>query len=106
MIRLRLEWLAIVAVSLWILPGTSLAQSGPEDGGHEVQLWTGGGYTVPGGTKNTGVWNAGLRYGWILTRPHGPGFLKGRFEYAVDGIPVFLVFQPAFRPAKSRAGNT
>ena len=95
MIRLRLEWLAIVAVSLWILPGTSLAQSGPEDGGHEVQLWTGGGYTVPGGTKNTGVWNAGLRYGWILTRPHGPGFLKGRFEYAVDAIPVFLVFQPA-----------
>ena len=26
---------------------------------------------------------------------HGPGFLKGRFEYAVDAVPVFLVFQPA-----------
>jgi hypothetical protein len=67
----------------------------PEEGGHEVQIWTGGGHTVPGGTKDTSVWNAGLRYGWILTAPHGPGFLKGRFEYAVDAVPMFLVFQPA-----------
>jgi len=66
-----------------------------EDGGHEIQLWSGGGHSVAGGTSNTGVWNLGLRYGWILTRPHGPGFLKGRFEYAVDAVPMFLVFQPA-----------
>ena len=74
---------------------TAGAQIKPEDGGHEIQLWTGGGYSVPGGTSNTGVWNVGLRYGWILTRPHGPGFLNGRFEYAVDAVPVFIVFQPA-----------
>jgi lipid A 3-O-deacylase len=74
---------------------TAGAQVKPEDGGHEIQLWTGGGYSVPGGTSNTGVWNVGLRYGWILTRPHGPGFLNGRFEYAVDAVPVFMVFQPA-----------
>jgi hypothetical protein len=71
------------------------AQARVEDGGHEIQLWTGGGYAVPGGTSDTGVWNTGLRYGWILTRPHGPGFLEGRFEYAVDAVPAFLVFQPA-----------
>jgi hypothetical protein len=71
------------------------AQSRVEDGGHELQIWTGGGHSVPGGTSNTGVWNAGLRYGWILTRPHGPGFLEGRFEYAVDAVPAFLVFQSA-----------
>jgi hypothetical protein len=34
-------------------------------------------------------------HGWILTAPHGPGFLKGRFEYAVDAVPAFVVFQPA-----------
>src|SRR6478672_13452472 len=73
----------------------SWAQSRIEDGGHEVQLWTGGGHSVSGGTSDTGVWNVGLRYGWVLTRPHGPGFLKGRFEYALDVIPAFLVFQPA-----------
>jgi hypothetical protein len=74
---------------------TARAQVKPEDGGHEIQLWMGGGYSVPGGTSDTGVWNVGLRYGWILTRPHGPGFLNGRFEYAVDAVPVFMVFQPA-----------
>ncbi len=70
------------------------AQSRPEDGGHEIEVWTGGGHSAWGGRPDIGVWNAGLRYGWILTRPHGPGFLKGRFEYAVDAVPVFMVFQP------------
>ena len=73
---------------------TAFAQEGPEKGGHEVQVWAGGGHSVAGGTSNTGVFNGGLRYGWVLTDPHGPGFLKGRFEYAVDAVPVFLVFQP------------
>jgi len=71
------------------------AQDRPEEGGHELQIWTGGGRSVPGGTKDTSVWNAGVRYGWILTAPHGPGFLNGRFEYAVDAVPAFVVFQPA-----------
>lgn len=71
------------------------AQIGPEQGGHEVQVWAGGGHSVAGGRGNTGAFNAGLRYGWILTSPHLPGFLRGRFEYAVDAVPVFLVFQPA-----------
>jgi lipid A 3-O-deacylase len=78
-----------------IMPAAQAQQPAPEGGGHEVQLWTGGGYTVPGGTKDTGIWNLGLRYGWILSDPHGPGFLKGRFEYAVDAVPLVLVFQPA-----------
>ena len=70
------------------------AQSRPEDGGHELEVWTGGGPSVAGGTSDSGVWNAGIRYGWILTRPNGPGFLKGRFEFALDAVPVFMVFQP------------
>jgi hypothetical protein len=71
------------------------AQDRPEDGGHELEVWTGGGHSVPGGTSDTNVWNAGVRYGWILTEPHGPGFLSGRFEYAVDAVPLFVVFQRA-----------
>ena len=70
------------------------AQAGPEMGGREVEIWAGGGHTVSGGRGNTGVFNAGLRYGWILTGPHLPGFLRGRFEYAVDAVPVFLACQP------------
>jgi len=91
-------WKSALAIGLLALvcgPALCAQEARPEEGGHEVQIWTGGGWTVPGGTKDTSVWNAGLRYGWILTAPHGPGFLSGRFEYAVDAVPVFLVFQPA-----------
>jgi hypothetical protein len=87
----RFLWLMIC---FGMMSAFSPAQVRPEEGGREFQLWTGGGYSVPGGTPDTGVWNAGLRYGWILTAPHGPGFLNGRFEYAVDAMPAFIVFQP------------
>lgn len=80
---------------LLILPSASFAQVAPAEGGREVEIWAGGGHSVPGGTKNTGAFNAGLRYGWILSGPHLPGFLRGRFEYAVDAVPVFFIFQPA-----------
>lgn len=72
-----------------------LAQIGPEQGGHEVQIWAGGGHSVAGGRGKTGAFNAGLRYGWILTDLHLPSLLRGRFEYVVDAVPVFLIFQPA-----------
>ena len=71
------------------------AQDGPETDGNEVEFWTTGGHGTNGIWQHTGVWTAGFRYGWVLTEPHGPGFLRGRFEYAVDAVPAFLVFQPA-----------
>ncbi len=81
-------------IALLLLAVSAAAQAAPEKGGHDVQIWAGGGHSVSGGRGNTGVFNAGLRYGWILTDPHLPGFLRGRFEYAVDAVPVFLAFQP------------
>jgi lipid A 3-O-deacylase len=87
----RFVWLGICFVLIGSFAG---AQVRPEEGGHEFQVWSGGGHSVPGGTKETGVWNVGVRYGWVLTAPGGPGFLKGRFEYAVDAVPAFVVFQP------------
>jgi len=87
----RIAWIVAFLLSI---AGFAIAQDRPEEGGHELQVWTGGGRSVPGGTKDTSVWNAGVRYGWILTAPHGPGFLNGRFEYAVDAVPAFVVFQP------------
>lgn len=83
------------SVILLLCASLNWAQTRVEDGGHEIQLWSGGGHSVAGGTSDTSVWNLGVRYGWILTRPHGPGFLKGRFEYALDAVPAFVVFQPA-----------
>jgi len=40
-----------------------------------------------GSQSDDGIWNVGFRYGLILTAPHGPGFLRGRLEYAVDAVP-------------------
>jgi hypothetical protein len=93
----RSPWLSCLFVIcvLFAVPHFASAEDRPEEGGHEIEVWTGGGYSVPGGTKDTSVWNAGVRYGWVLTAPHGPGVLSGRFEYAVDAMPVFMVFQRA-----------
>jgi hypothetical protein len=71
------------------------AQDGPETGGNEIEIWTAGGHGTNGSTQHTGLWTAGFRYGWVLTEPHGPSFLRGRFEYALDAVPVFVVFQPS-----------
>lgn len=69
------------------------SQAGPVEGGHELQIWSGGGHGTNGSQSTDGVWNVGLRYGLILTASHGPGFLRGRLEYAVEAVPLFLVFQ-------------
>jgi hypothetical protein len=87
--------IATLFLTIFLAVPPIVAQDRPEEGGHELQVWTGGGRSVPGGTKDTSVWNAGVRYGWILTAPHGLGFLNGRFEAAVEAVPAFVVFQPA-----------
>ena len=88
---MRLVCLGVLTV---LLGRFASAQRRPEQGATEIQLWTAGGHSVPGGRGNTGIWNAGLRYGWVLTEPHGPGFLAGRFEYAIEAVPAYLIFQP------------
>ncbi len=85
--------LLVLIMGSLLEPSGVWAQAGPEGGGHELQVWTGGGHGLNGSTSDTGVWNLGGRYGWVLTDPVGPGPLRGRFEYAVDIAPVFLVTQ-------------
>jgi hypothetical protein len=85
---------SFLLLTLLVASTTLVAQAAPEKGANEVQVWAGAGHSVAGGRGDTGVFNAGLRYGWVLTGPHLPGFLRGRFEYALDAVPVFLVFQP------------
>lgn len=62
-------------------------------GAWELGVWTEGGFSVPGGTKDTQIMNAGFRAGKVLTPEIGPGLLRGKFEYAVDVVPVYVVFQ-------------
>jgi lipid A 3-O-deacylase len=85
--------LFLVVTCCGLAGSAARAQSGPESGGHELQVWTGGGHGLNGSTSDTGVWNLGVRYGWVLTDPIGPGPLRGRFEYAVDVVPAFVLTQ-------------
>jgi hypothetical protein len=95
MLRITMRASLLLASALTLATSLSFAQAAPEEGGNEVQIWAGGGHSVAGGRGDTGAFNAGLRYGWILTGPHLPSILRGRFEYALDAVPVFFIFQPA-----------
>jgi hypothetical protein len=64
---MKTVWLMILVV---LFCATAFAQA-PEEGAHEIQIWTAGGHSVPGGRGNTGIWNAGLRYARA-------GFSKGK----------------------------
>jgi hypothetical protein len=87
---------SLVGISFVLsVAGFAQTQPGPEENGNEVQVWAGGGHSVPGGTSDTEAFDAGLRYGRVITGPHWPWILRGRFEYAVDFVPVYLIFQPA-----------
>ena len=87
------EAIAVFLFIFFLCAPAAFSQAGPVEGEHELQVWTGGGHGLNGSQSSDGVWNAGLRYGLILTAPHGPGFLRGRLEYALDAVPVFVVVQ-------------
>jgi hypothetical protein len=72
----------------------AFAQEGPQADGNEIQFWTSGGHGTNGITQHTTVWTSGFRYGWVITDPIGPKFMRGRLEYAVDAVPAFVIFQP------------
>jgi len=84
-------WLCLLA--LLFVP--ALAQEKPLDGQPwDLGLWAGGGLSVPGGTKDTHVFDAGLRLGKVLTADHGGSFLRGNFEWSADLIPIYYIWQP------------
>ena len=58
-----------------------------------IGVWTGGGSGVNGKTKNTQLWLTGARFGKVLSQERGNGILRGQFEYAIEAIPAFVIFQ-------------
>ncbi len=93
---LKKTFLAIFIAVLFasLLASTpSRAQAGPVEGEAEYQVFASGGHGINGSQMDDGVANLGVRFGLILTAPHGPGFLKGRLEYALSVLPVYCVTQ-------------
>lgn len=71
----------------------------------DLGLFTGGGTGLAASSDTQFVY-AGGRVGWILTKEHLPGWLRGNFEWAVDLMPLYTVFPPnravyggSFKPA-------
>lgn len=91
------KMLRVVAIVALLGLGAAARSSGqeasPENSSREWQVWTGGGHGINGSQSGDGLWNLGLRYGMILTAPHGPGILRGQLEYAVDVVPVWVIAQ-------------
>jgi lipid A 3-O-deacylase len=89
--------IVVAKVTVWVVLllfcVANLRAQEPQEGGHDLQIWSGGGHGTNGSQSSDGVFNIGARYGWILTDLHGPSFLQGQFEYAIDVVPVFLVVQ-------------
>ncbi len=91
----RTRGFLLLTTFLVAMAATGYAQSGPEQGSNELQVWAAGGHSVAGGTSKTEVFNAGVRYGRVISALHWPWILRGRFEYTVEFVPVYLIFQPA-----------
>src|SRR5215472_8385552 len=90
---------------LLLFAGLASAQeaSKPLDGQPwDFGIWGGGGFSVPGGTKDTQASQVGVRLGKVLTADHGGGFVRGNFEWSADVMPFYYVVQPA--PAKNAYG--
>jgi len=66
------------------------AQSTPEmhSGTKEMEFFVAGGHSVAGGRSNTGVFQAGARFGRVLFRAPA-----GNLEYSIDFIPIYFIAQ-------------
>ncbi|MBZ5524911.1 MAG: acyloxyacyl hydrolase [Acidobacteriia bacterium] len=82
---------------LLLFCGMAAAQSSKPlaDEPWDLGLWAGGGFSVPGGTKDTQVISVGGRIGKVLTGEHLGGFMRGQFEWSGDLMPLYYVVQPA-----------
>lgn len=92
-----------LALCLLVSTFAAAQSSKPLDGlPWDVGVWASGGFSVPGGTKDTQVFDAGVRLGKVLTDDHLGGFVRGNFEWSADLMPVYYVLQP--NPAKDAYG--
>jgi len=91
---------AIVLLLLMSSIFASAQSSKPLDGEPwDFGVWAGGGFSVPGGTKDTHTVNVGARLGKVLTDDHFAGLLRGNFEWSADLIPIYYLWQP--KPAQN-----
>jgi hypothetical protein len=89
MLANKIATLVIFLSAIFQLPFL-IAQSGTEmpRGSKEGETFFAGGHSVPGGRGNSGVFQAGFRFGRVqLSAP------KSNFEYSIELIPLYYITQ-------------
>jgi lipid A 3-O-deacylase len=92
--------LIVVAMMTTVLICQALAQEPllpvSTQGTRDLEVLGAAGVGVEGATSmfNWDVVLAGIRFGKVLTGPHGDGWLRGTFEYGFDIVPVFVLVHP------------
>jgi hypothetical protein len=92
----RLPGWLVTAVCLlaFSLPSSQAAAQSPAEGhATEWAITTGGAAGIPGGVHGGDFWATQLRWGKVLTAPHGPGPLRGTLEYAFELVPAMIINQ-------------
>jgi hypothetical protein len=89
---------AAVMISGWMAAADAEAQSAasPEPArknATELAVFSGGAVDLPGGARGGEFWTMQLRWGQILTAPHGPGALRGTLEFVLEAVPAMLLSQ-------------
>jgi len=86
---------ALVLLECALLPQrAAFAQRSPHGkGSTEWGVTTGGGARIAGGAREGNFWALQLRWGRVLTGPHGPGALRGTLEYAFEVVPALVMTQ-------------
>ena len=79
------RWLGRPSESTVVGPGTQL--------GRLVTLNRSRQLVMPGGVRGGSFWAMQLRWGKVLTAPHGPGPLRGTLEYAFEIVPAMVLRQ-------------
>lgn len=108
------RWQALLALACWILLRSTAAAEPPPDppsspqsgvpirehkrspavkGSTEWGWLTGGATGLAGGVREGDFWALHLRWGRVLTAPHGPHFLRGTLEYTFEFVPAMLIRQ-------------
>jgi hypothetical protein len=77
------------SVLLLVLSGGSLCAQDVTRGTRELEFFAQGGHSVSGGRGDTGVFNAGARFGFGLF-----DLARGSFQYELEAIPIYYISQP------------
>ena len=85
--------LQMILPAWFALHALAMAQSPAQRRSTEWTVMSGVATYLPGGARSGSFWTAQLRWGRVLTGPHGPGALHGTLEYAFEIVPAMILSQ-------------